>query len=39
MKDLRNTSDFVGNEGTQCVDVEDSVWNELLKVKWYLIFI
>lgn len=39
MKDLRNTSGFAWNEGTQYVDAEDSVWNELLKVKWYLIFI
>ena len=32
MKDLRNTSGFGWNEVTQCVDAEDSVWDELLKV-------
>lgn len=39
MKDLRNTSGFAWNEATQSVDAEDSVWNDLLKVKCYLKFI
>ena len=32
MKELRNTSGFAWNEATQCMDAEDSVWDELLKV-------
>ena len=32
MKELRNMSGFAWNETTQCVDAEDSVWDELLKV-------
>ena len=32
MKELRNTSGFAWNETTQCMDAEDSVWDDLLKV-------
>lgn len=32
MKELRNTSGFAWNETTQCMDAEESVWDELLKV-------
>ena len=32
MKELRNMSGFAWNESTQCVDADDSVWEELLKV-------
>ena len=32
MKELRNTSVFAWNETTQCMDAEDSVWDELLKI-------
>ena len=32
MKELRNMSGFAWNEMTQCVDAEDSVWDELLKL-------
>ena len=32
MKELQNMSGFTWNESTQCVDVDDSVWEELLKV-------
>jgi hypothetical protein len=34
MKDLRNTSGLAWNEATQTMDVDDSVWDELLKVTW-----
>ena len=32
MKELKSTSGFVRNESTQSMDVEDSAWEELLKV-------
>ena len=32
MKDLKNTSGLAWNEETQTVDVEDFMWDELLKV-------
>lgn len=32
MKELRNMSGFAWNESTQCVDADDIVWEELLKV-------
>ena len=32
MKELQNTSVFAWNETTQCMDAEDSVWDDLLKV-------
>ena len=36
MKELRNMSGFAWNETTQCVDAEDSVWDELLKVMLFI---
>ena len=34
MKDLINMSSFTWNEATQCVDADDVVWEELLKVMY-----
>jgi hypothetical protein len=31
-KELINMSGFAWNESTQCVDVDDTIWDELLKV-------
>ena len=38
MKDLRNMSGFTWNESSQCVDADDSVWEELLKVTYFTKF-
>lgn len=32
IKELRNMSRFAWNESTQCVDADDTIWEELLKV-------
>ena len=39
MKELRNMSGFAWNESTQCVDADDSVWEELLKVMFSKLYL
>ena len=39
MKELKNTSGFAWNEATQCMDADESVWDELLKIICYFKFL
>ena len=32
MKELRNINSFAWNDSTQCMDANDSVWDEFLKL-------
>ena len=39
MKELKNSSGFAWNEATQCMDADESVWDELLKIICYFKFL